>query len=1093
MIRARLLIIVILLGLACAAQPFSAIAQAKIAASNSQAAIQFPDRIVFSADLQSGAEINSIVLEYGVEQLTCGTVEAKAFPQFAASQSVKATWTWEMKQSGSQPPGAKIWWRWHVTDAAGNTLLTDRQTIIWLDHDHAWRTISGEGLTLHWYNGGEAFGAELHDSAVKSLADLAQSTGLKPDGPIDLYIYANAQAVKDSILYQPGWTGGAAYASHNIVIIGISPESLDWGKRGVAHELTHVLAGHLAFSCLGFVPIWLEEGLAVYGEGGLSGDELRQFKAAVADDSLASVRALSAEFSEDRSKADLSYSQSYSLVNFLIDKYGHDKILALLRTLRGGQTVDEALQATYGFNTEGLEDAWRAEIGARPRPVAVAVLTPTSLPTPVPTLVPISSVPSVPTGLAAASRPASSVPPKTTPTPLAEYRPRPTATAYAPPTPGPDTFVSAEYGVSLHYPSNWSIEPGDDAGPLVKFVGPEKNVFSALFVTPLASDQTLPTVAPAFHQASLEGLDNVVIISDGAVRLDDGHAAWTTLASGVQTSSEVELKINLTSAITGQYIFTLLTVGQPASYDANLDGITALIGTLHFDSSSSVYGIPRSQALVISGGESTNPRTYDPATTHGSGDKMVFSGLVSFDPHLNLVPDLAEVWQVSSDGTTYTFALRNNARFHNSRPVTAQDVVYSWERAANPKADSDTVLTYLGDIVGVKEMAEGKADHISGLKVLDDHTLQVTIDAPKPYFLLKLTLPVAFVVDRANVESGPEWYRTPNGTGPYRLARWDRFKLMLYERNSDYYLEPPAIPYVVAPLYSGVDIRLYETGDIDMGGISVYDVPRVLDPKDALHADLRTGVSMCTSYVVFDNNQPPFDDPKVRQAFTMAFDRQKYIDVVMQHAALPAEGLYPPGLPGFTADLRGLPYDPERARRLLGESRYGGPGGGLPPIVYTSSGNGGDVGSAVAAMAQMWQQTLGVTVTVENLEPNEYLDEITAGHHGQIFGGGWCADYPDPENFADTLFHTGAQQNRGNYSNRQLDGLLEQARIEQNTARRIQLYQQAEQLIVDDAPVLFLSHGLIFELVKPYVQGYEVTPISVPLERYLRIDPTKIK
>ena len=265
---------------------------------------------------------------------------------------------------------------------------------------------------------------------------------------------------------------------------------------------------------------------------------------------------------------------------------------------------------------------------------------------------------------------------------------------------------------------------------------------------------------------------------------------------------------------------------------------------------------------------------------------------------------------------------------------------------------------------------------------------------------------------------------------------------------------------------------------------------RFLDPQEPLHADLLSSVSLCTSYVTFDVNQPPFDDPKVRQAFTLAFDRQKYIDVVLQGAALPAVGIYPPGLPGYNADLAGLPYDPERARQLLAESKYGGPEG-LPPIVYTDSGFGSDAGASISAMAQMWQQNLGVTITVENIEPNQYNDKIYAGQHGQLFDYGWCADYPDPENFADALFHSDAQQNLGNYRNPKLDALLEQARVEQNVSRRIRLYQQAEQIIVNDAPALFTVHSMMYVLVKPYIQGYILTPIDIALERYLWIDPSK--
>ncbi len=497
--------------------------------------------------------------------------------------------------------------------------------------------------------------------------------------------------------------------------------------------------------------------------------------------------------------------------------------------------------------------------------------------------------------------------------------------------------------------------------------------------------------------------------------------------------------------------------------------------------------IPLDQALVYSGGESTNPRSYDPATTHSAGDKLVFSGLVSFDPNLNLVPDLAERWDVSADGTVYTFYLRQNAKFHDGRPVTAEDVIYSWERAADPATQSDTVLTYLGDIVGVAEMNAGLADHISGLQVLDDHTLQVTIDAPKPYFILKLTYATAFVLDRANVESSPEWYRTPNGTGPYKLVRWDSFEQMVYERNTDYYLGVPSIPYVIVDLYSGVGIRLYVSGQIDVSGVYSYDVPRVLDPADPLHAELYSGVDLCTSYVVFDTTQPPFDDVKVRQAFSMAFDRQKYLDIVYNGVGLPAEGVYPPAMPGYDLNLQGLPYDPEQARQLLAESRYGGPEG-LPPITFTSAGIGNDVDPGTAAMAQMWQQNLGVTITVENIEYDMYYDMLYSGYHGQLFDGGWCADYPDPENFSDVLFHTGQQQNMGGYSNPALDALLDRARVEQDVAERIRLYQEAERMIVEDAPALFTVHSLTYTLVKPYVKGYAVTPIDIPLERYMWLE-----
>ncbi len=495
--------------------------------------------------------------------------------------------------------------------------------------------------------------------------------------------------------------------------------------------------------------------------------------------------------------------------------------------------------------------------------------------------------------------------------------------------------------------------------------------------------------------------------------------------------------------------------------------------------------VPLNQALVLDGGESTNPRQYDPATTHTAGDKRIYSGLVSFDPQLNLTPDLAESWDISPDGTVYTFHLRTNAKFHDGRAVTAEDFIYSWTRAASPELGSDTVLTYLGDIVGLPEVVMSQSSEISGLKALDDHTLQVTIDAPKPYFILKLTYATAFVVDRANVESGPDWVYNPNGTGPYKLREWKNFEYMIYERNPEFYLGQPSIPYVVVTMYQGDSMRMYETGDVDMTGVYVSSVDRFLDPTEPMHNELLTGVDLCTSYVVFDVTQPPFDDIKVRQAFSMAFDRQKYIDVVWHGRTLPARGIFPPALPGFNLNLKGLPYDPEQAKKLLAESKYGS---NMPPIVFTNAGTGSYVDSDVAAMLQMWQQNLGVTVTVENLEPNFYYDQIYAGNHGQLYSTGWCADYPDPENFADVLFHTGSPQNNGKYSNPALDSLLEQARTERDVTKRIGMYQQAEQIIVDDAAVLFLTHSLSYQLVKPYIKGFTLTPIDIPIERYIWLD-----
>jgi hypothetical protein len=359
---------------------------------NDQASLQFPDSVTFTATIQSTTTITSVILEYGVDQQTCGTVVAKAFPQFDTGQNVNAAWTWEMKQSGSLPPGAKIWWRWLATDTNGNQSSTNPNSVQWLDTKHDWQTVSGEDINLHWYRGGNSLGQELHQAAVDGLQRLEHDAGLSTDGPVDLYIYANTSDMKDAILYEPSWTGGMAFPAYNIVIIGISPDQIDWGKRTEVHELTHVLVGHLTFSCLSDVPTWLDEGLAVYSEGKLEDSSQRQLDQAIQDDTLFSVRSLSGGFSEIPDKADLSYSESYSIVKFLIEQYSRDQMTSLLLALRDGMTPDEALQSVYGFNVDGLESAWRASIGAKPR-ASTANATPTALPTPVPTIHPISGIP----------------------------------------------------------------------------------------------------------------------------------------------------------------------------------------------------------------------------------------------------------------------------------------------------------------------------------------------------------------------------------------------------------------------------------------------------------------------------------------------------------------------------------------------------------------------------------------------------------------------------------------------------------------------------------------------------------------------------
>lgn len=380
-IASLLLILLAPAGVGAAAIPAATV-------SADEVEMDFPNTLTFHAQISNSAPIASVTLEYGADQLTCGTVIAKAFPQFQPSTNVSVEWTWDMRQSGSLPPGETIWWRWRIVDAKGQETLTEKKAATWLDDQYNWKTITAGDLRLHYYAGDAAFAQTLLNSASGGLQLLRDDIGLSLEAPVDFYIYANTTDMKDAVLYEPSWTGGQAFPANDLVILGVSEQGLDWGKDSVVHELTHVLVGHLTFSCLGDVPTWLNEGLAVYSEGDLDPISQAQLDDAIKNDTLVSLRSLSGGFSEIRDKATLSYSQSYSAVKYLIEKYGQEKMKSLLLALRDGATIDEAMQTIHGFNVEGLEAEWRQAIGARPMAVSAQ---PTALPTPtiVPTIVPM--------------------------------------------------------------------------------------------------------------------------------------------------------------------------------------------------------------------------------------------------------------------------------------------------------------------------------------------------------------------------------------------------------------------------------------------------------------------------------------------------------------------------------------------------------------------------------------------------------------------------------------------------------------------------------------------------------------------------------
>jgi len=479
----------------------------------------------------------------------------------------------------------------------------------------------------------------------------------------------------------------------------------------------------------------------------------------------------------------------------------------------------------------------------------------------------------------------------------------------------------------------------------------------------------------------------------------------------------------------------------------------------------------------------SGPITLDPAVAAEFSSAMyivqIFSGLVRLDENLQIVPDIAERWEESADGKTFTFHLRQDVKFHNGKAVKASDFKYSWERALNPATNSLTAGTYLNDIVGAADVLSGKSTHLSGVKVIDEYAIQVTIDAPKTYFLQKMAFPTAFVVDKTNVQSGSAWWLHPNGTGPFKLKQWQQDQLLVLRRNDNYYGDKAKLKQVVFELFSGNSMQLYQEGSIDVSSVSSDYMGLVTDPSNPVSKELATYPELSLSYIGFNASAPPFDDVNIRLAFSHAVDKERLISLSAQNVVPTAYGILPPGMPGYDANLLGLRFDPQKARELVAASKYGKVSN-LPPIVLTISGWGGDISGVLGGVIEEWRRNLGIEVNVRQLEPEPFLYALNQ-EKDELFSGGWIADYPDPQNFLDVLFHTAAQNNTGGYSNPQLDLLLGRASIEQDMNVRLKLYQDAEQIVVQDAAVLPLFFGRNYVLVKPYVKDYVLSPLGYPL------------
>jgi oligopeptide transport system substrate-binding protein len=469
---------------------------------------------------------------------------------------------------------------------------------------------------------------------------------------------------------------------------------------------------------------------------------------------------------------------------------------------------------------------------------------------------------------------------------------------------------------------------------------------------------------------------------------------------------------------------------------------------------------------------------------------MAYQPLMSFDKEMKPIPAGAESVEVSEDGKTYTFKIRPDGKYSDGTPVTAKNYEYAWKRLANPETAGQYQSLPCGIIKGYSEwsaaacqgltmtdtmaldLAALEADY--GVKAIDDTTLQIELTNPAPYFPAMAALWIGAPVREEDVAKGEDWwYDAENyiGNGPFVLTEWDHGNKATWEPNPNYVgpLGPVKLKRVEYYMIteSQVAFQAYQNGELDMLGVASEDLATVQsDPT--LSKEAMEVIGSCNRYFGFNTTKAPFDNPKVREAFAQAFDREAWARDIFNGLVSPAYSFIPPGFPGYQEDLKLYEYNPEAAKQALADAGFPN-GEGLPEIKISYSASARN-NARFEWIANQVKTNLGIDVTLDPIDPTAFA-AATKENPPMMFSLGWCADYPDPQNWISLFQTNGLLSTRVGYSNPEFDKLVQQADIEQDEAKRAELYAQAQEILVKDAPVVFMSNDNVVELVKPYVQG----------------------
>jgi peptide/nickel transport system substrate-binding protein/oligopeptide transport system substrate-binding protein len=473
-----------------------------------------------------------------------------------------------------------------------------------------------------------------------------------------------------------------------------------------------------------------------------------------------------------------------------------------------------------------------------------------------------------------------------------------------------------------------------------------------------------------------------------------------------------------------------------------------------------------------------DPPTLDPAQvtdlTSSAVVRQIFDTLIELDEGMKLAPALAQHWTVSPDQKTYTFKLRTGVRFQNGREVRAADVKYSFERGARGKRP-----WVFEKIAGAREVIKGGAGDIAGIRVVDDTTVEIRLGRPFAPFLYLVAYDAASIVPREEAEKrGALFASHPVGTGAFRFVSWRRDDQVVLERFKEHFRGPAHLDRVIFRIIPADITRFneYRAGQLDLSDIPTGQCRAVqADPR--LKGEVALWPTLGTHGVRFNVERAPFTDPRVRRAVAQAIDPSIIVERLFEGCVPPARGILPPALPGASPDVKRLPFDRGRARKLLEEAGYPA-GRGLPPIAYNFNTN--DANQRVAEVLQAQLKEIGIPLELRRLDWAAHI-KVVDGGAAAFFRQTWIADYPDPENFLTVLFHSrnvGAAGNTSRYRNPRVDTLLDEADALALGAARDRRYAEAEQMILDDAVWVPFNHSASRALIKPYVKGLERSPIS---------------